>query len=183
MYNIDTEKITTAIKVEMMSNQRLYGEMVQYIKNGKNSEKTNSTIENFKEETDKYKEQIRGNLKTIAERYKRELETKNNHPFLEKYGVELESLENWEIEDKDGYVYGWNETISIKILKKDDEIFLIYQKKIFDKSELATVIRIRKLYQDNNSNSKTPKIIVIAPYINSDTETPAENFNVELLKI
>ena len=102
----------------------------------------------------------------------------------EKFGADLDSLEDWVLEDQEGIVYGWPEQIRIGTLTTTEgETWLVQQRKVFDKAELAVFLRVRTFYEEYSGCEASPRLLALSSYIAPNTRAFAMERNVELLTV
>ena len=129
-----------------------------------------------------HKKNITTQLREIDEKLSEsKLKSKIDEILENKYeGAELTSQV---IEDKEGIVYGWSGNVQINLFTFEDKIYLYHQKPIFDKSELAVVIRTHNFYLQSCDQDTAVGSMVFANHIVPNTISIAQQNNVELISV
>ena len=170
----------------MVDDPAVKTELLKAMKKALLSEVASEELQAFTDQVEAFKQQMRQQLESVNEKFSRGPfpEHEAESELAKKFGADLDSLEDWVLEDQEGTVYGWPEQIAIPTLSTaEGETYLIYQKKVFDKAELALALRILAFYQQYSGCESAPRVVAVSHYIAPNTRTFAEQHNIELICI
>lgn len=166
-----------------MDDPAVKSELLKALKKSLLSGVANDELQGFKDQIEGFKRKMRQDLQSVHERF-------NRGPFPEqdaegeltkKFGADLDSMEDWIIEDQEGSVYGWPEQISIPHLSSDGQTYLVFHRKVFDKSELALALRILAFYEQYSGCDSSPKVLAVSHYIAPNARPLAETYGIEFI--
>eukprot|EP01087_Luapelamoeba_hula_P024732 TRINITY_DN951_c0_g1_i2.p1 TRINITY_DN951_c0_g1~~TRINITY_DN951_c0_g1_i2.p1 ORF type:complete len:1420 (+),score=271.34 TRINITY_DN951_c0_g1_i2:114-4373(+) len=83
------------------------------------------------------------------------------------------NLSVWTREDREGMVYGWDETITVYTVTEGNNVSLADVRPNVTKPDVATLLRLAKFYSKETNRSSDPKIYVFSPSINEDARAIA----------
>eukprot|EP00339_Tiarina_fusa_P025431 CAMPEP_0117002376 /NCGR_PEP_ID=MMETSP0472-20121206/4073_1 /TAXON_ID=693140 ORGANISM="Tiarina fusus, Strain LIS" /NCGR_SAMPLE_ID=MMETSP0472 /ASSEMBLY_ACC=CAM_ASM_000603 /LENGTH=1327 /DNA_ID=CAMNT_0004702717 /DNA_START=12 /DNA_END=3995 /DNA_ORIENTATION=- len=178
------ETVKMGIKSGMTDDPAVKSELLKALKKALLSEIASEELQAFTDHTEEFKQKMRQELQTAHEKFARGPlpEQDSEAELSKKFGADLDTLEDWILEDQEGTVYGWPEQIVVPTLSTSDgQTYLVYQKKIFDKAELALALRVLAFYQQYSGCESTPRIIAVSHFIAPNTRRFAEQSGVELL--
>ncbi len=87
-------------------------------------------------------------------------------------------VDKWIYYDKEGYVYGHSSIIEVDVLVKDKEYILVEYKSMVDKSDVAELYRIGKLFE--REEKIKPKLLIVSPSIRKRAKELAEKLGIEV---
>ncbi len=94
----------------------------------------------------------------------------------EALGLEIK---RWEEYDSEGIVYGHKSMVEVDIAIQNGEHFLIEFKARAGRSDVSELLRIKKLYE--KKVGITPKLYLVATYVDEDAWAPADRFGVKII--
>lgn len=83
--------------------------------------------------------------------------------------------------DSEGYVYGWEEEVSLFRVQSADRCLLTHIAPHIGKSDLGTTFRLFHLFHKREETEKEIKYVIISPSITEDARLIAENKGVILM--
>jgi len=179
------DKVKMAIRAEMMDDGGVKNELLKALKKALISEVATTELQTFTDEMESYKQQMRQELQLVHEQFGGDFtEEVGEEQLSEKFGSDLDTMEDWVLEDQEGIVYGWPEQISVATLTTGSgDTYLIHQRKIFDKAELALLLRIQAFYEQYSGCESTPKLIALSSYVAPNVQSFAAQSGVELISV
>ena len=174
-----------AIRAEMIDDGGVKNELLKALKKALISEVATTELQTFTDEMESYKQQMRQELQLVHEKFGGDFtEEVGEEQLSEKFGADLDAMEDWVLEDQEGIVYGWPEQISVATLTTGSgDTYLIHQRKIFDKAELALLLRIQAFYEQYSGCESTPKLVALSSYVAPNVHAFAEQSGVELISV
>jgi hypothetical protein len=92
--------------------------------------------------------------------------------------LKLYKVERWIYYDSEGLVYGRPSVVEVDMLIRDGERILVEYKAYADKSDVAELGNIGKLYE--KVTGVKPRLLLVAPTIKMRARSLAEELGVEL---
>lgn len=86
-------------------------------------------------------------------------------------------VDKWIYYDKEGFVYGYPSIIEVDVLVRDKEYILVEYKSMTDKSDVAELYRIGKLFE--REEKIKPKLLIVSPSIRKRAKELAEKLGIE----
>ncbi len=87
-------------------------------------------------------------------------------------------VDKWVYYDKEGLVYGHPSIIEVDILVRDEERILVEYKSMVDRSDVAELYRIGKLFE--KVEGAKPRLLIVSPAIRKRAKELAEKLGIEL---
>ncbi len=87
-------------------------------------------------------------------------------------------VDKWMYVDEEGYVFGYKSVIEVDVLIKDREHILVEYKSSVDRSDVAELYRIGRLYE--RATGVKPKLMIVSPAARKRARELAERLGVEL---
>ncbi len=87
-------------------------------------------------------------------------------------------VNRWIYVDEEGFVFGYKSVIEVDVLIKDDEHILVEYKASVDRSDVAELYRIGRLYE--RATGVKPKLLIVSPALRKRARELAERLGVEL---
>jgi len=176
------DKAKEMIKSGMLSDE-IKSELVKSLKKILLADMSGS-LQIFTDKIESHKKQLRDDLQAVHQKFSRDSFPDHlaEEPLNQRFGADVDSLEDWTFTDQDGSVFGWPEQVTIPtILTSDGETYLVYQKKIFDTTELSVALRIQAFYAQCSGCETLPRVVALSNFIAPNTRLTAQEHNVELI--
>jgi len=183
--SMSIDKIKTAIRSGMIDEPAIKAELLKALKKSLLSEIASEELQSFTDKVQSLKQKMRQELENVHEAFTRGPfpEQDAEGELTKKFGADLDSMEDWVLEDQEGTVYGFPETVSVPTLSSAGKTYLVFQKKVFDKIELALALRTLAFYTQYSGCESTPQLLVVSHFIAPNTRAFAEQHGVELIRL
>jgi len=101
-----------------------------------------------------------------------------NDELYERFGGQ--KMTQWKMMDEWGVVYGWADEVSVSMLTKGEESYIVECRSTVDIAHVAVLLRIMKFYEAN-SKGKKPKCILLTNLISENAKRLALNSKIEVV--
>ena len=178
------ERVKTAIRVAMMENDEVAGELQNALRKALDSDATKIEKRAVVDDVEGYKQHVRQELQMLADKFNTTVPEEAAEERLKiRFGAALQDRVTWECLDHEGSVYGWPESVKVVTVRSEGETFLLHRGTPFDKAELALLLRLQAFYENQTGCSPPPKLVGLGCSIAPNTRAVAEQQGVELIDV
>jgi len=180
--SMDSNQIKTSIRAAFMDDKNLRQQLVSMFTS---AFRQSEELQSASSEIEGFQSSAREDLRSLSSIWKHTGSSlqlavddylRNRFPDL--------PLTDWSAQDDDGLVYGWPEKISIQVIDNGELNYIVYSKNQFDNAELATVLRMKKFFQENSPLNKYPdgpSVLAFVGFIPNATADVAKRKGIEVV--
>lgn len=136
-------------------------------------------VKELQRELEEYKDSVRKTLTTVHKSFvinsPASAAAASKKLLAERFSGK--AVKAWSCKDSEGLVYGWPQTVQLSVV--EGEPWVVYERPAFDKAELASLLRLRSLYE-RSASAEGVRVLAITGFVGEAARTCAEGEGIEV---